>query len=269
MKGAHCLDGRCFKQKQNNFLQANWKQSKYRKRHGTNGFRFREDVDWNDFNSFEYGPRPGKKCKECPKFLTLIDVDGKIETGQVCFGEETCFNAIRRERVKIERAKEKEEKKEPEGPRVYWHGEHFREEFLKKRLPERYQEFNHSHLKMARMGLFAFVKSDQVILSFMAQKIKLKESYDDKKLFERIGKMELDEIQELTQKCALELIMRHYPVTCEGRLAVAAHLGISLAKEFAVTQDYLEHKTIREMLEFSVMTRCGRCQFFLDSLWQA
>jgi len=44
--------------------------------------------------------------------------------------------------------------------------------------------------------------------------------------------------------------MRHWPVTCEGRLAAAAHLGINLAKEFAVTEDYLEHKTIREMLEF-------------------
>ncbi|GAH01815.1 unnamed protein product, partial [marine sediment metagenome] len=87
-------------------------------------------------------------------------------------------------------------------------------------------------------------------LSYMAKEIKFKESYLDKKLFERIEKMELDEIQELTKKCALKIIMRHYPVTCAGRLAAAAHLGIDLAKEFAVTEDYLEHKTIREMLEF-------------------
>ncbi|GAG95045.1 unnamed protein product, partial [marine sediment metagenome] len=140
VEGIHCLNKICFKQKQNNFLQANWKQSKYRKRHGTNGFRFREDVDWNDFNSFEYGPRPTKKCKECDKFLTLIKVDGQIETGQVCMGEEICFNAARREKIKIERAKEKEEKKESGAPRVDWHGEHFREEFLSKRLPKRYQD---------------------------------------------------------------------------------------------------------------------------------
>lgn len=250
MEGIHCLDKKCFKQKQNNFLQANWKQSKYRKRHGTNGFRFKEDVNWNDFNSFEYGPRPIKKCKECGKFLTLISLNGKIETGQACFGEESCFRAVRSVKAKEERKKEREERGESEGPRVDWHGEHFREEFLSKRLPERYQEFNHSHIKMARMALFAFVKLDNVILSFMAREIKFKESYSDKKLFERIGKMELDEIQDLTQKCALKVIMRHWPVTCEGRLAAAAHLGINLVKEFAVTEDYLEHKTIREMLEF-------------------
>lgn len=44
--------------------------------------------------------------------------------------------------------------------------------------------------------------------------------------------------------------MKHWPVTCAGRLAAAAHLGIDLMKEFAVTKDYLEKKTIKEMLEF-------------------
>ena len=62
--------------------------------------------------------------------------------------------------------------------------------------------------------------------------------------------MDLDEIQELMKQCALKVIMKHWPVTCEGRLAAAAHLGIDLMKEFAVTQDYLEKKTIREMLQF-------------------
>ena len=250
MEGVFCLDKSCFKQKQNNYLQANWKQSKYRKRHGTNGFRFREDLQYGGFHSFEYRNKPVKKCKECPKFVTLLHVDGKIETGQVCLGEEECFEAIQRSSRATEAAVVREEKKEREGPRVYWHGEHFREEFLKKRLPERYQEFGHSHLKMERMAFFAFVKLDHVILAFMAAIIKFKDYHSDKKLFEWIAKMELDEIKELTQKCALELIMRHYPVTCAGRLAAAAHLGINLAKEFAVTEDYLQHKTIREMLEF-------------------
>jgi ParB/RepB/Spo0J family partition protein len=250
MEGIHCLDKKCFKQKQNNFLQANWKQSKYRKRYGTNGFRFHEDVTWSQFNSFEYGPKPIKKCKECDKFLTLINLDGSIETGQVCFGEEICFRAVRSVKAKEEQRKEIEEKKESGAPRVDWHGEHFREEFLSKTLPERYRLFGHADIKMARMALFAFVKLDRAILSFMAQEIKLKNSYHDKTLFERIAKMELDEIQELMQKCALEVIMRHWPVTCEGRLAAATHLGINLTKEFAVTKDYLEHKTIREMLEF-------------------
>ena len=195
MEGIHCLDKNCFKQKQNNFLQANWKQSKYRRRHGTNGFRFREDVvSYQDFHSFEYGPKPTKKCKECDKFLTLIDLDGKIDTGQACFGEEICFDAVRRARVKIEAAVEREEKKEQEGPRVYWHGEHFREEFLKKRLPERYEEFKPSDLKMARMGLYAFVKLDHVILARMTETYKFKDYHDDKKLFEWIAKMELEEI---------------------------------------------------------------------------
>ena len=250
MKGIHCLDKKCFKQKQNNFLQANWKQSKYRKRHGTNGFRFREDFTWSQFNSFEYGPKPIKKCKECDKFLTLIDIDGKINIGQVCIGEENCFNGVRRVKAQMEARKEREEKKESGAPRVDWHGEHFREEFLSKKLPERYQIVGHDNIKMARVALFAFVKLDNELLSYMAKIIKLKEHYLDKKLFERIGKMNLDEILVLMKKCALKVIMKHWPVSCEGRLAIATHLGINLAKEFAVTKDYLEKKTIKEMLEF-------------------
>lgn len=273
MKGAHCLNKACFKQKQNNFLLANWKQSKYRKSYGTNGFRFRNDLEWNDFHNFEYGPKPIKKCKECPKFVTLISIEGEVKEGKVCIGDEKCFHDVRatkaREVTKKEKEKEKEERIEkgiPEGPRVHWHGEHFREEFLSKRLPEQYQKFNHSHIKMARAGLFAFIKLDNEILSFMAREIKFKKHYLDKSLFERIAIMELDEIQELTQKCALKVIMKHWPVTCGGRLAVAAHLGIDLKKEFAVTKDYLEHKTIREMLEFGEFSKIFKDKKALDYL---
>ena len=253
MKGVHCLNKACFKQKQNNFLLKNWKQSKYRRRFGTNGFRFKEGLSWDEFKDFDYGPKPSKKCKGCENFLTVITLEGAVHTGQACFGDESCFRTVRTEKAKEQREKEADERVErgeQKGPRFPWHGEHFREEFLKKRLPERYQELSDSDLRLARMGLFAFVKLDNVILSFMARAIKFKESYDDKKLFERIAKMGHAEIMGLTAKCALKLIMRHYPVTCAGRLAAAAHLGINLAKEFAVTEDYLEHKTIREMLEF-------------------
>lgn len=255
MEGVHCLDKNCFKQKQNNFLTKNWKTSKYRRSYGTNGFRFSENVTWNERRTFErgYGAKPTKECKACESYLSIINYNGKVDEGRTCFGDRSCYDALGRTATaekKQEAKKEREERGEPEGPRFPWHGEHFREEFLKKRLPERYQEFNHSHIDMARIAFFAFVKLDNVILSFMARAIKFKESYDDKKLFERIAKMELDEIQELMKKCALKIIMRHYPVTCAGRLAAAAQLGVNLAKEFAVTEDYLEHKTIREMLEF-------------------
>ena len=250
MKGAHCLDKKCFKQKQNNFLLANWKQSKYRRRFGTNGFRFKEDFSWSEYNSFEYGPKPSKKCKECEHFLTVITLEGAVNTGQACFGEESCFRAVRSAKAKEEHKKERAERGEPEGPRVPWHGEHFREEFLSKRIPQRYQEFEHSHIKMAHMALFAFVKSDQELLYLLKRETKLKDTYEDSQVFKIIAKMELDEVQELMKKCALKVIMRHWPVTCEGRLAIATHLGINLMKEFAVTKEYLEKKTIREMLEF-------------------
>jgi len=252
MKGAHCLDKNCFKQKQNNFLIKNWKTSKFRRSYGTNGFRFYENVNWSDRQTFErgYGPKPSKKCKTCESYLTIINFNGKVDEGRACFGDQSCFNAIGRQATVEKTKKERQEREESGGPRVTWHAEHFREAFLTKRLPERYQEFSHSHLNMAHMALFAFVKLDDDLLHFMAREIKFKEYYWDNKLFERIGKMELDEIQELMKKCALKVIMKHWPVTCAGRLAAAVHLGINLMKEFAITEEYLKVKTIREILEF-------------------
>lgn len=244
MEGAHCLNKACFKQKQNNFLLKIWKKSKYRRSYGTNGFRFSEDTPWGSYKTFSnWEPKPTKKCKACPLYLTLIYIEGKVDEGKVCLGEESCKSALGRE--------EKKEKIEKgERPRSTWHGEHFREEFLAKRIPERYQEFNHCHINVAQIALFAFVKSDNEILQFMSKKIKLDKHYLDKYLFERIAKMELDEVQELMQQCALKVIMKHYPVTCSGRLSIAKHIGINLMKEFAVTREYLEKKTIREMLDF-------------------
>jgi len=257
MKGPHCLDKNCFKQKQNNFLLKNWKQSKYRRRFGTNGFRFSGSVAnrWAECNIFRnWGPNPAKKCKTCDKFLSIINIDGSIDEGEVCFGDDSCFNSIGRKAAAEKIQQERREREESGEPRVTWHGEHFREEFLKKRLPERYQEFEHSHIKMARASLFAFVKLNGELLRYLSRKIKLKDSHLDKKLFERIEKMELDEIQEFMKQCALKVI-KGWPVQHEGRLEVAEHLGIDLMKEFAVTQEYLEKKTIREMLEFGEKSR--------------
>jgi len=260
MEGIYCLNKTCFKQKQNNFLLKAWKKSKYKRSYGTNGFRFSEDTPWGSYKTFSnWDPKPAKKCKACPHYLTLIYIEGKVDEGKVCLGDPDCKSAIGRE-VK------REEIEKGERPRSTWHGEHFREQFLAKRIPEKYKELNHSHIKIARIALFAFIKLDQEILHFMAKKVKLEKSYLDKCLFERIEKMELDEIQELMQQCALKVVMGRYPVTCAGRLTVAKHIGINLMKEFAVNKDYLEKKTIREMLDFGEKSKIFKSKKTQDYL---
>ncbi|MCK4760349.1 MAG: ParB/RepB/Spo0J family partition protein [Candidatus Aminicenantes bacterium] len=267
MEGVHCLNKACFKQKQNNFLLKNWKQSKYRRRFGTNGFRFSETTSWQERNVFcSHGTRPAKKCKTCEHYLSLIHLDGSIEEGRACFGEESCYNNIGRQSTVEKTQTERKKREESGGPRVTWHAQHFREEFLKKRFPERYQEFGHSHLKIVRMALFAFVKSDHDLLYLLKRETKLKNSSDDHEVFKIIAKMELDEIQELMKQCALLVIMKPWPVQHAGRLTAAAHLGIDLMKEFAVTEEYLNVKTIREMLDFGEKSGIFKSKMVRDYL---
>lgn len=250
-KALLCHDPKCFKKKQGRNLKENWKYTEFFKNYRTTGFRFREEMDWNSFSCFRgYAGsfKPDDDCKKCDNFVTLLSVLGKVDEAKACI-DKACF--ARKESAWSRRRDPVEGKVDGTGPRVAWHGEYFREEFLGGSLPKRYELFGPADIKMARSALFAFVKLDNELLSYMAKEIKLKEHYLDKKLFERIGKMDLDEIRQLMQKCALKVIMKKsWPVSCEGRLAVATHLGINLKKEFAVTEEYLEKKTIREMLEF-------------------
>ncbi len=262
-----CHDPKCFRKKQAHNLKENWEVTEFCKKFKTTGFRFKEDLDWNTyrvFHEYVHSFRPDADCKKCENFVTLLTVLGKVDEKRACI-DIPCFE--RKDRAWSRRGDPEEKKVDGSGPRVTWHGEHFREEFLSKRLPEQYQVVGHDNIKMARSALFAFVKLDNGLLSYMAKEIKFKEHYLDKKLFERIGKMELDEILVLMKNCALKVIMkRQWPVSCEGRLAVATHLGINLKKEFAVTKEYLEKKTIKEMLIFGQRSGLFTSKKMLDYL---
>jgi len=252
MKGAHCLDKKCFKQKQNNFLLSNWKISKYCRQFGTNGFRFDEDLSWGDYKSFtDYSTQPEAKCNDCHSFLTIIHVDGKISTEKACFGDKNCYGAIGRQQKQEEK---KEEKKD--GPRIPWHGEYFRERFFEERIPQIFEQFKPEDLKMAHLVVFSFLKLDRNLLEDFAKKHKQKQNrdyyyrYNEIKILELIKKMDHEDILEFLKEAALKIIMDKCSVHAEGRLAAANHLGIDLQKEWAATEEYLQKKTIKEMLKF-------------------
>lgn len=246
MKGAHCLDTACFREKQINFLTENWKNSQYRRRYGTNGFRVRDEISWDDYKSFDnWGPQPAPKCKNCENFITIIHLEGKVDEGKACVGNQSCYNAIGRQerKEKIERGDE---------PRVTWHGEYFREEFFKKLLPKKIKEVEASDLKIAQLALFAFAKLNWRLYRWFAKKNGIKDNYrlyeDDALVFNRVAKMGLEEIQEYMKTLSIKVLMSE--ADPKARRAAAAHFGIDLAKEWFVTKEYLEKKTIKEILEF-------------------
>jgi ParB family chromosome partitioning protein len=258
LKEASCLDPKCFKQQQNNWLLANWKDSEYCKKYKTNGFRFSENVNWNEYEAF-WGTGPTAKCKKCEYFLTIIEFTGKVRTEKACFGDKSCYRAIERERKKKEQEKQKDSSEEPEGPRVAWHGEYFRERFFEKRIPEKFEQIKPADIKVLRLILISILKSNSDLKKWFIEKTgphdeKEKEYYSyywypDKVLFPIILNIPDSELLLWIKKASLETILQ--PEFGEkGRRLVSEFIGIDLSKEYAVTQEYLQKKTIKEMLEF-------------------
>jgi len=259
-----CLNRICYKRKQYDHLVKHWKKSTYYKKFKTTGFRFQGDVhnqDYNSFNTWSYDPiKPTDKCKKgenggCAHYLTILELDGTVYKERACFGQDACYRSSR-----VQEKAEKNDKKMPgDGPRVPWHGTHFREKFYETEIPVRIQASN-DELKLAQVALFSLLKSnDDLDLWFAVYSGYRKKSVvqDDNNsycfsiknhvLFDLITKMDMVQINDAFREAAIQVVLQdRYDV--KSRLKIAAHFGIELEKEWRITEEYLQKKTIGEML---------------------
>ncbi len=268
MKSPHCLDAVCFKQKQNNFLLSNWKGSKIQKKYSTMGFRFQENVEWNEYESFTtWSLRPIKKCKSCADFLTIITPVGKVVTAQACFNPR-CYHD--REKAKDQKVKEKVV--DPDAPRVSWHGEYFREIFFKGRIPEVHEGIEPEFAKARHLILISMLKSNSDLKKWFLKRMKIKTPeyasyywFPDDKLFPVVFGLNEPATLELIKEASLQVILQE-DFGAGGRRLIADYLGISVKKEFAITREYLEKKSIREMREFGEKSRIFKAKKVQDYL---
>ena len=257
MKGTHCLDPRCFKKHQNNFIQANWK--KRYKRYGANGFRFVDDVGWNDRHHMSKSSLTDE-CAVCDKLVSLLTLNGKVQTDIVCIGDAACHAKTLRISSSRHSPKERSGREGGNGtgekPRVAWHGQHFREAFYKEQLPLRFRSIPPDEPRALHVTLFAMLEASRDHQLWFAKRHDLPSALSEDgehgwyrgtpaELMAAIAGMDdanvLCDIRDLT----LEIIMH-----CSGPAGhhiVAAHIGIELEKEWAITQEYLEKKTLAEM----------------------
>jgi ParB family transcriptional regulator, chromosome partitioning protein len=267
---ACCLNPKCFKQKQNNHLLKYWKRSGNRRKFKTNGFRFQEDVDSGQVEVFSYrwdDPiTPPDECRECNEFITIIDLDGGAYIGQACAGPSECF---KKNKAKARKAPSGQGKgpgsqsggtDDSDGPRVAWHGEHFREEFYKTALPAAIDAADAQGLPVARLALFCLVMEHGGIHAEMARKYSLTDAKGLKALekdewwsvdrvyaWSVIEEMPMATLIDATRDAARLAIMSS-DYWAKIRRAVADHFGIDLSREWQPTEEYLQKKTKAELL---------------------
>lgn len=270
-KSVICLNSNCFKKNQNNYFLKNWKKTGLYKKHKTTGFRFFEDVGWGKFNNIYDSQKVTKKCLECDKFVTLLDLAGTARQPRACLGEAACCSAQVRyassTKIKIEK---KKEETDPDTPRVLWHGEYFREIFYKQRIPEQLDEiknnissfndgFSTFNAVIDRLSLLTLVKQSRAIHAWFAKRHGLvKDERIDEVGFEWyflsseeilnvVKDMTPDQVRdEMHAAVSQVIISSEYYATI--RRQVGDHIGIDLATEWAITAEYLQKKTKAEMM---------------------
>ncbi len=267
MEKTLCHNPKCFKKKVNNHLLKNFKRTAMHRKFKVTGFRFKDDMtpdqyesmsDWQKLSAI----KPAKKCLTCEHFISLIDTYGGVDDWyrRVCVGEKSCFKAV--EAVSKKDAKQHQAAKnkdagagDDDAPRVAWHGEYFREKFFKAAIPERYPTCGRSKLYPV---LFAIIDSENDLRPWVAEKLGIEVERDDAgqihwwsvetaTLWPAIEALEPFQVQQLIDEAALRIIMMER-FGAENRKRMADYIGIDLATEWAMDEEYLNKKTKPELM---------------------
>jgi hypothetical protein len=258
-----CTNPVCFKKKQKNYLAANWAKSALRKKFRTNGYVFNEDWNWMRNDNFYTAKEAFPECKDCERFVTVLHATGEVYYERGCL-DKTCKSKLSQARKAGGRgAGSNPEAGAAPGPRVAWHGQHFREIFYQEKIrdrvevlllsdPEAWQD--HKILRMLLFGLLCHAGS--TLGAWFAKRNMLTDdtegSYyflDRDQALARILDMSREDVGFDLAGAALELILSSNAAP-EQRRAIGELLGIDLASEWRVTEEYLTKKTTPELLAF-------------------
>jgi ParB/RepB/Spo0J family partition protein len=253
---AACLDPACFKKKLNAWLGAHWKETEVFKKTGALGFLFDSSVGGISHETF-YGGAP-KRCHGCEQFVAVLEANGKLSDypGLICLGDKKCFNK-RPDDKKQDRGGAG---KSAAGSRATWHGEYFRDRFFRARLPEVISNFDGDSETVKRLLLSSLVQESDVAAVAVAKELHLRVSdwgVDGGAVFKAILKAPWKAIIPLLRAAAAAVLLEgeadQYPrgnFSPAERQAAGEYMGISVAKEFAMDEEYLTRKTRAEILAF-------------------
>lgn len=260
IKENQCTNKECFSKWQSNWLADNWME--YGKGTKTNGFRFYEDINYDQYGAFEsWSGKPGEKCRKCKHFVSLLEISGKVKYKQTCIGDRSCYNQIIGKGKKKNNPTENESGNgmpESDAPRVSWHGQHFREEFYKTRIPEVMDTLSLGDQRCLQLSLLSILKSNldcraafarRWIPQYMDKEYIFSWNIQTEDIWQRIMTMTAEEIKIAHRDIAGAIIMQINTFSTGDRHRVAQLLNIDLAKEWRITREYLDKKTTKEILD--------------------
>lgn len=269
-KQATCLDPKCLKKKLNDWLQGHWKETTFHKKFGTSGFRWEDNVRGSGSVERFYGGGPYKKCRdECPYYVTLLDDRANCRdsySGAVCIGDRKCMNALQAAARKAQQSTTRQEtkaKRDPNAPRVPWHGEYFRDGFLRKRIPELIAATDPDDRRIKVLLLASLVNYDRDAREATAKALQLKNAEwgPTTKIIRAILDTKPEKLGDVF-KTALKASILEGPrkgnwngFGTSNRFMAGEFLGVNIAKEWTANEEYLQKKTIKELHAFGTQSK--------------
>lgn len=261
-----CLNPKCFKAKQAEWLNAHWTETPEAKKHRTKGARFDADVLWQSKKVF-YGQKGiAAKCLECDNFVSLVRTDGTVDNaysdGTACVGDKQCFTAAEQSARAAERTTTRGERaKAIESGlrgRVSWHGAYFRNQFFRKRIPEILSALKPDDERTKTFALICLAHESGEAHEALRKYLGLREggyqAYGAtfKKLLDRPYKEIAPAFAKMVEAVLLQGtdFNEYCGFGTEERRLAAEFLGIDLAKEWAASEEYLQKKTKAEIIAF-------------------
>jgi ParB family chromosome partitioning protein len=251
-----CLSPSCFAKRQADHLTKTWDPGEF----GTPSFRWRRDLSYETYAAI-YGGRVLKACKECDKFVTLLEIDGQVSIERACL-DKSCYRT-----AYSTKADTSGEAAKKEGP-PEWHATFFREEFYKQTIPAVCETMPPDNYALLHVALVAILEANRQALDAFARKATAKEPTivrvkDVWKYIEALGP---DETRCAIKEATVNMVLQGtrgegtnfyhsgYSIGADMRHVLAAHLGIDLARDWRLNEEYLKKKTVSEILSIGHRT---------------
>jgi hypothetical protein len=252
-KKSRCMNPQCYKKRLIDWLENHWAEFRDKFELNTNGYRFQGTVDYDDYKTI--WSSVNKKCLECQSYVSLLDGLGEVYYKGVCI-DKSCYRATYERKA--------DEQGNGKAARVSWHGEFFREEFYKERIPE----------VLSTPEVSAFARKQLLLLTLLISNDEAKKYFAERhmgvttqpygifveqdRLAEKILTLEETPeneawLTECFEEATREIILQA-ATTPKVRHAVASRIGIRLSDEWRLSEAYLKKKTIKEMMEIGEST---------------
>ncbi|MBP7526765.1 MAG: ParB/RepB/Spo0J family partition protein [Syntrophorhabdaceae bacterium] len=241
-----CLNSKCFKKKQVDYLTGHWSETKTGAKFHTKGFRLKDEVKWDQFNAF-WGQHANQllQCLECENFVSIIELSGRVYYERSCVGDKQCYRSV------VSGKDKSGSGASGKNTRVNDIGPEFQDKFYRERIPAMAHALPFDEAPVLRIVAQALINNSERTRGWFLKDMGIKHEWNEQdKVWKALEAMEAEEIRIWIRRIANYLTLDDMQIGfgLNVKHQMAKHLGIDIAAEWVLHKEFLQRKTIPEIL---------------------